>query len=73
MVEYPGMWVEARSLFKVGTVVGVMRIRLMVWPEPVERGVSTWSGGAWVSDPIIGRRLSIEQVGEISFRDLTDG
>ncbi len=34
MVEHPGMWDEARSLFEVGTVVGVMRILPMIWPEP---------------------------------------
>lgn len=49
MVEHPGMWAEARSLFKVGTVVGVVRILPMLWPEPVKCGVSTGSGGAWVS------------------------
>lgn len=41
MVEYPGMWVEARSLFQVGTVVGLMRMDLMIGPEPAECGVST--------------------------------
>jgi hypothetical protein len=25
MVEHPGMWDEARSLFQVGTVAGVQR------------------------------------------------
>ncbi|TMU73695.1 hypothetical protein FGA82_23150 [Pseudomonas fluorescens] len=57
MVEHPGMWDEARSLFQVGTVAGVQR----KWPKPVVCGVSTRLGGAWVSASIIGRRLTIEQ------------
>ena len=51
MVEYPGMWAEIRSLFKVGTVVAVVRILSMIWPEPAARGVSTWFGGG------LGKRL----------------
>ncbi|PQP05867.1 hypothetical protein C5612_04325 [Pseudomonas frederiksbergensis] len=61
MVEYPGMWVETRSLFKVGTVAAVMRMLSLIWPEPAPCGVSTWCGGAWVSGSIIGRSLTIEQ------------
>ncbi|PMX03664.1 hypothetical protein C1X59_04595 [Pseudomonas sp. FW215-R2] len=61
MVEHPGMWDEARALFRVGTVVGVMRKAVMNRPEPVGCGVSTRFGGAWVSAPIIGRWLTIEQ------------
>ncbi|MNM97266.1 hypothetical protein D3C81_1097660 [compost metagenome] len=57
MVEHPGMWDEARSLFQVGTVAGVMQ----KWPKPVRCGVSTRFGGAWVSASIIGRGLTIEQ------------
>jgi hypothetical protein len=45
MVEHPGMWDEARSLFQVGTVAGVQR----KWPKPVWCGVSTRFGNAWVS------------------------
>jgi hypothetical protein len=45
MVEHPGMWVEIRSLFKVGTVVAVVRILSMIWPEPAACGISTWFGG----------------------------
>lgn len=57
MVEHPGMWDEARSLFQVGTVAGVQQ----KWPKPVGCGVSTRRGGAWVSASIIGRRLTIKQ------------
>ncbi|MHC8385677.1 hypothetical protein [Pseudomonas sp. LB3P14] len=48
-------------MFKVGTVVCVVRILSMIWPEPAACGVSTWFGGAWVSGSIIERRLTIEQ------------
>ncbi|EJM74147.1 hypothetical protein PMI31_02755 [Pseudomonas sp. GM55] len=41
MVENPGMWVETRSLFKVGTVVGWLRALLMDGPEAAKCGVST--------------------------------
>jgi len=41
MVENPGMWVGARSLFQVGTVVGLLRILLVVGPEAAKCGVST--------------------------------
>lgn len=41
MVEHPGMWDEARSLFQVGTVAGVQQ----KWPKPVGCGVSTRFGG----------------------------
>ncbi|PAU58688.1 hypothetical protein BZL43_11725 [Pseudomonas sp. PICF141] len=60
MVEYPGMWVQIRSLFKVGTVVAVVRLLPMIGPEPAARGVSTWFGGG-LGRRIIGRRLTIEQ------------
>ncbi|RON16174.1 hypothetical protein BK662_11350 [Pseudomonas frederiksbergensis] len=56
MVEYPGMWVEIRSLFKVGTVVAVVRILSMIWPEPAACGVSTWFGGG------LGKRLDYRKV-----------
>ena len=56
MVEYPGMWVEARSLFPVGTVVGLMRTYLMVWPEPAECGVST--GAARLGKPLDYRKVA---------------
>jgi hypothetical protein len=45
MVEYPGMWVEDRSLFKVGTVAAVVRMLSKIWPEPAACGVSMWFGG----------------------------
>jgi hypothetical protein len=41
MVENPGMWAKARSLFKVGTVVGLLRASLMDRPEAAKCGVST--------------------------------
>jgi hypothetical protein len=41
MVENPGMWVEARSLFKVGTVVGWLRALLVDRPAAAKCGVST--------------------------------
>jgi hypothetical protein len=62
MVENPGMWAEARSLFKVGTVVGLLRTLRVDGPEAAECWVSTGSGEAWVSTSIIGRWLTIEQV-----------
>ncbi|CAI8933276.1 SWIB domain-containing protein [Pseudomonas sp. IT-P258] len=62
MVENPGMWVEARSLFKVGTVGGLLRALLMDGPEAAKCGVSTGAGEAWVSASIIERWLTIEQV-----------
>jgi hypothetical protein len=34
MVEHPGMWDEARSLFQVGTVAGLQ----MKWPKPASAG-----------------------------------
>ncbi|VVO51737.1 hypothetical protein PS896_00327 [Pseudomonas fluorescens] len=64
MVEHPGMWDEARSLFQVGTVAGVQR----KWPKPVVCGVSTRLGGAWVSASIIGRGLTIEQEQKVVYR-----
>ncbi|PPA03750.1 hypothetical protein C4E44_12640 [Pseudomonas sp. MWU12-2312b] len=39
--RYPGMWVEARSPFQVGTVVGLLRILRVVGPKPVVCRVST--------------------------------
>jgi hypothetical protein len=68
MVEHPGMWDEARALFQVGTVVGVLR----KWPKPVGCGVSTRFGDAWVSASIIGRRLTIEQEEETRQKVLAD-
>ncbi|PTS96308.1 hypothetical protein DBR24_19605 [Pseudomonas sp. HMWF006] len=59
MVEHPGMWDEARSLFQVGTVAGMQR----KWPKPFGCGVSTRFGGAWVSGLIIGSGLTIKQEG----------
>ncbi|VVN33617.1 hypothetical protein PS647_06242 [Pseudomonas fluorescens] len=41
MVENPGMWAEARSLFKVGTVVGLLRTLLVDRPDAATCGVST--------------------------------
>jgi hypothetical protein len=41
MVENPGMWVGARSLFQVGAIVGLLRMWLMVRPEAARCGVST--------------------------------
>jgi hypothetical protein len=41
MVENPGMWAEARSLFKVGTVVGLLRTLLVDRPDAAKCGVST--------------------------------
>src|SRR5471032_2958617 len=49
MVEHPGMWDEARSLFQVGTIAGVNRTISMVLPELAGCGVSTGFGEAWVS------------------------
>ncbi|MNN58947.1 hypothetical protein D3C81_1740250 [compost metagenome] len=55
MVDYPGMWVEARSLFQVGTGVGVQRTFLVVRPELAVCGVSTGRRG-------LGKRLDYRKV-----------
>jgi len=44
MVERPGMWAGTLSLFRVGTVAGLMRISPMVGPEPAECRVDAGSG-----------------------------
>ncbi|SEI91454.1 hypothetical protein SAMN03159298_01663 [Pseudomonas sp. NFACC07-1] len=62
MVEHPGMWAGILSLFRVGTVAGLMRILPMVWPEPAGCGVGTGFGRGWVSGWSIGRRLTNQQV-----------
>jgi len=57
MVENPGMWVRARSLFQVGTVVGLLRMWLMVRPEVAQCRGKHRPGEAWISVSIIGRWL----------------
>ncbi|VVO95249.1 hypothetical protein PS854_02509 [Pseudomonas fluorescens] len=61
MVENPGMWVEERSLFEVGTVVGLLRIRLMVRPGPERCGYAPGRRG-------LGKRLDYRKVANDSTR-----